>query len=128
MLLLDKQRAKPRLSILHSRCPALEVICYLQQHGWTPADGRIVHSSSVHCLYDGKEAMAMKRYLQVVAKIERPLTLCPGIPSRQPVHFYQLLLDGVQTSPGLPSKAYGALIKLHGKGEDVEELSIEDDV
>jgi len=126
LMLCDKERAKCMLPVLHPQCPTLQIIQYLESKGWKPFDGRVVHTSKEPGFYDGKEAMAMKRYLQVVARLDRPLALCPEIPSRQPIHFYKLLLDGVQTQPGMSSKAYMALVKKHGKPTDEEELPIED--
>ena len=97
--LCKQTRARPPYAITDDRCPTLALSGYLKQKGWKSVPQLVVHTAPGIGWFDGVPQLKMKRYLQVLTRLPEALALCPSIPSRQPVGFYKLLLNGHAVVP-----------------------------
>ena len=111
LVLSDRRRAKPTMSVMDASAPVALVEWALRQAGWEPVLNTIEH---VHVPaegspknYDGRSCLKMKWYFQTLLTLETCLPLARGsLPSQEPVHFYRLLLRGDFAQAGLSSKTY----------------------
>ena len=105
-LLTDRVDVVSQLSIMDSKCPTLPVCWYLKRHGWIAIDKLCTHRSFDDKTSDSTEAVKMKTYYQVLVRLRHCLPLTRCIPSREPIHYYRLLLAGQVVEPGQPSTTY----------------------
>jgi len=96
---------------LDDRCPTLPICWKLKRLGWRGQDRKAVHDSVAVGIFDDAEAVKMKTYYQVLLSLPQCLPLTTKIPSRQPILFYQLLLQGRRVEPDQGNAAYLALWK-----------------
>ena len=76
--------------------------------------------------FDGRGAMRMKRYYQVLYDLGTCLRYTTSIPSQEPVKFYDLLLRHVRVEPGQSDKQLALILHKDKKKhqEDPDPLPI----
>ena len=110
IVLADPSPAAPDMALTDSKCPVLYIMLELHKRGWKSLYERVVHDEPIVSFMDGREAVRMRCYYQVLLDIAKHLPLTTHIPSDEPIAFYKLLMRGVEVQPGLGAKAYNALM------------------
>ena len=129
IVLSDKKQTVNTFHFLDARCPTLPIVWGLKRRGWRPVNAIQNHTTTEICIFDSVEATKMNTYYQVVRCLDRCLPLSSNrIPSREPIHYYKLLLADHRVEPGLPNKEYLALWNSEEvkKGRDPVPLEDED--
>jgi len=107
VVLRDPKPLQPQFHALDDRCPTLDIFYRLKHRGWQPLESAsVTHTTPAIGPMDGRVALRMKAYYQVLYTIDDCMPLASSIPSQEPISFYQLLLRGKPAEPGLGDKHY----------------------
>ena len=123
--LSGKTQVRNTIPLLDETCPTLPIFWALKRRGWILVDRRCEHKDARVGGVDAYESTRMKTYWQCVLCLEKCLTLTSVLPSRQPIHFYKCLLNGLRVEPNQGHAHYLAILNEQAvrAGRDV----IEDD-
>ena len=92
-LLCDPQLLCPRVSLLHAACPVLSLMDKLHEGGFEPKAGLVHHNASSAALYDDRNILGSRRYLQCLVCMQELINSgVTGLRSGQSQAYYALLL------------------------------------
>jgi hypothetical protein len=98
--LVSPTRAVPTMALTDASCPALQLIAELRRMLWKGQPKKATHVCTTLKIYDGRNAVRNKRYLQILIALSDYLSSNPSISSGQPGSYYELVLHRVLVAPG----------------------------
>ena len=124
--LSGKEPAKSMIPLTDERCPVLLLARALEDQGWTKAKQTIIHVSDELKVFDSRFATRMRWYFRALLHgVSRCVAYTTGgMPSQECMAYYRLLIQGIQTVPGLPAVQYQALLNAarRRKGQEMVPL------
>jgi hypothetical protein len=124
--LSGKELAKSMIPLTDDRCPVLLLARALEDQGWTKAKQTIIHVSDELKVFDSRFATRMRWYFRALLHgVSRCVAYTTGgMPSQECMAYYRLLIQGIQTVPGLPAAQYQALLNSarRRKGQEIVPL------
>lgn len=121
------RRLAPQLPLKSPTTPVLCLLDALSAQGFVRVSRKVWHTSEEGNVFDGRNIVSKRKYLQCVLSLPELLPKVTSVPSGEPSAFYTLLLHTTAVvAAGLGEKAYkGLLAEAVGDGEALCALDME---